>query len=220
MSKWSITIVATLLATIGSMSVMAQAHTSDKRAELEQSFQYSDASQCHTKSPDGKDINIVNQLVAAHHLPTIDGAQVMIALQEAVKRQCNMNERDKAGLTPLAAAVLFNDAEIVDFLLKHGAEIDAKIERAGSAVDGMNVSEFLDYILQREAQAKQPVDRSPIQALIARVKQKNSPLKTVDSSANDKSAEAKSSLLAKTDENHDANKEAAQTHQAEKNAHK
>lgn len=137
----------------------------NKRLEIERNFEYSDVYQCYTKSPEGQE-NIINQLVAAHSIPAIDKIKVRDALQIAIARNCDINELDRAGLTPLAAAVLFNDAEMVEFLLKHDANLHAQIQRPNSPVDKMTVPQFLTYLLERETQYELSVNRTQVYALI------------------------------------------------------
>lgn len=160
--------IAVALVATALMSAVAQQGDVDKRAALEQAFAYSDAAQCHTAGKDNQEDGIVGQLVAAHGLPGIDKQVVLAALEAAVARKCDMNERDyHAGLTPLQMAILFNDADMVQFLLEHGADVHAKAKNSGTEFDGMDAPAFLNYVLDKDAKHAKPADRSKVQALLA-----------------------------------------------------
>lgn len=145
-----------------------QAALEQARLQLMQNMTYVDEKKCHVAMDGVVEPNsVINLLVAAHSLPNMDKAVVMQALEEAVKRGCDVNERDRAGLPPLAAAVLFNDVTVVRFLLANHADVSQKIERKGSKIDGMDSQQFLNWLLENAAEKGDVRDRSMIQAVLA-----------------------------------------------------
>ena len=92
-----------------------------------------------------------------------------IAIGTAIANGCDLNEPDIAGLQPLNAAILFNDAEIVALLLEKGADPYQPIHKPGSQIDGVNSFDFLKKIEEKE-QARQ--GEKPNRAAVATALQK------------------------------------------------
>lgn len=156
-----------ILLGISLLTAISSASELDERLTLMQSIRYTDDKQCHYAIGEDEAGNIVNMLIAAHSQPGIDSETVLSALNEALKRGCSLNELDRAGLSPLAAAVLFNDADMVRFLLKHGADTSIKIHRPDSLVNGMNTFEFFDWLMINAAKKNDMRDRTEIQKILA-----------------------------------------------------
>ena len=140
-----------------------------QRIELMQSFEYSDEKQCYAVIMPGEEARpILNLLVSSYGLPDFDKAALQSALEAAVARGCDVNELGQAGLSPLHEAVLFNEPDLVRFLLAHGADIEQKIQRPDSAVHELNARQFLDKLLLLAAEGKGDMrDRSAVQAALA-----------------------------------------------------
>lgn len=151
------------------LSAYAETQAMDnKRLEMMQALQYTDEQQCYVKMGDETPRAIVHQLVASYGLPTIDNAMVMQALQAAIERGCSLQVLDENGLSPLHTAILFNQAEVVQFLLAHGADKHQRIERQGSPVDGLTANEFLDWILINSVEKGDLRDRSAVQTALTK----------------------------------------------------
>lgn len=146
-----------------------EAAEAQQRIELMQNFEYSDEKQCYAVIVPGEEANpILNLLVASYGLPDFDKAALQSALEAAVARGCDVNELGHSGLSPLHEAVLFNEPELVRFLLAHDADIEQKIQRPDSAVHELNARQFLDKLLLLAAEGKGDMrDRSAVQAALA-----------------------------------------------------
>ena len=118
-------------------------------------LEYSDAKECHFKTPDGgKPLPVIHALLASRGMNSNNQAQLLIALGTAIANGCDINEPDAAGLQPLNAAILFNDAEAVQMLLEKGADPYSPIHKADSPIDGMNSFQFLEKIQEKEKARK------------------------------------------------------------------
>lgn len=66
---------------------------------------------------------------------------------------------DTDGLTPLNSAILLNDPGLVEFLIRHGADMEAK-----DSANRLNARQYLDFLQRRDG----ATDRSQISALLDR----------------------------------------------------
>ena len=132
--------------------------------------EYSDAKECHIKiEGQDKTLPVIHALIASRGLPGSNAAELRIAIGTAIANGCDLNEPDIAGLQPLNAAILFNDAEIVALLLEKGADPYQPIHKPGSQIDGVNSFDFLKKIEEKE-QARQ--GEKPDRAAVATALQK------------------------------------------------
>ena len=143
-------------------------------------IEYSDAKECHIKTADkpmpvihaliasrgltaDKPMPVIHELIASRGLPDSNPDQLRIALGTAIANGCDLNEPDIAGLQPLNAAILFNDAEIVALLLEKGADPYQPIHKPGSQIDGVNSFDFLKKIEEKEkARQGEKPDRAAV----------------------------------------------------------
>ena len=132
--------------------------------------EYSDAKECHIKiEGQDKTLPVIHALIASRGLPGSNAAELRIAIGTAIANGCDLNEPDIAGLQPLNAAILFNDAEIVALLLEKGADPYQPIHKPGSQIDGVNSFDFLKKIEEKE-KARQ--GEKPNRAAVATALQK------------------------------------------------
>jgi len=126
--------------------------------------QYSDEKECHIKiEGQDKTLPVIHALIASRGLPGSNAAELRIAIGTAIANGCDLNEPDIAGLQPLNAAILFNDAEIVALLLEKGADPYQPIHKPGSQIDGVNSFDFLKKIEEKEQARKgDKPDRSAV----------------------------------------------------------
>lgn len=64
-----------------------------------------------------------------HHLK-LPNQSIIAVMQTAINEGCNINEPNAAGLSPLNAAIVLNHSELVNLLLKNGANPRIKIVSA------------------------------------------------------------------------------------------
>mgnify|MGYP003582762288 CR=1 FL=1 len=132
----------------------------------EVTIRYSDPARCRVQMSNTAPYSMpwIHFLVSEHSYSLFGFSQQQLKneLIQALQRGCSIEERDLAGLTPLQAAIMFNDAEMADLLLKHGADPYALIDRGGkpSKAHGKNSFEFFELLEQAEAgQARKPSDK-------------------------------------------------------------
>ena len=127
-------------------------------------MEYSDAKECHIKiEGQDKTLPVIHALIASRGLPGSNAAELRIAIGTAIANGCDLNEPDIAGLQPLNAAILFNDAEIVALLLEKGADPYQPIHKPGSQIDGVNSFDFLKKIEEKEkARQGEKPDRAAV----------------------------------------------------------
>lgn len=68
------------------------------------------------------------------------------------------------GYTPIHSAILSADAEVVQYLVERGADLEAVIHNPGKANDGMNSFEFSKLLAARRPQDFQAIDAILISA--------------------------------------------------------
>ena len=133
-----------------------------KPADAIEGVEYSADKECHIKT-NAQPMPVIHALIAARGLPGANADELRIALGTAIANGCDLNEPDRAGLQPLNAAILFNDAEIVALLLEKGADPYQSIHKPGSQIDGANSFDFLQKIEEKEKARKgEHPDRSAV----------------------------------------------------------
>ncbi len=90
---------------------------------------------------------VINFLVAAYGGESVSNARIEAYIAQFTKQGCSINEYGLAGMTPLHAAVLFAEPEVVKILLKNNADMTLKIRREGKRVDGMQPLKFAKFLL-------------------------------------------------------------------------
>ena len=82
---------------------------------------------------------------------------------------CDVNQRGIGGHTAMHEAILYNEPDVVRFLLAHGADSSVTIEARGDASEspryfsGMNSLQFTEELQEKSARAE---DRGEILALL------------------------------------------------------
>lgn len=132
----------------------------------EVTIRYSDPARCHVQMSNTAPFSgsWVHFLVVEHSYSLFGFSQQEVEkeLIQALQRGCSTEEHDLTGLTPLQAAIMFNDAEMAEILLKHGADPYALLDRGGksSKAHGKNSFEFFELLEQAEAsQLRKPSDK-------------------------------------------------------------
>lgn len=158
-----------LLKSLLLLSVAAHAQTNetpDQSALAEMmNLEYADEARCTIKDNDGVVLAVVPLLVSAHTLEGSDQAMVIKALDESLKvRKCDIHAPDRAGLSALNGAILFNDATMVRYLLEQGADPKRLIEREKSPIHGKNSFEFLVFLQTIDKEKKH--DRQAVEQVL------------------------------------------------------
>jgi len=88
----------------------------------------------------------ISFLVAAYGGDNVDNSRVEAYIIRLIKQGCSVDVLDEEGMTPLHSAVLFNQPDLVKFLLENGADMRKKISRPGKRVDGMQPLKFAKFL--------------------------------------------------------------------------
>lgn len=102
-----------------------------------------------------------------YHEPGFPRDRALQIIDVALAAGCSIEEPDEVGSTPLAAAILYNEPELVRFLLERGADPYLKLSSPKPYLDGRDAFEIVDFLM-----SKQPSqDRSAIQQVMSRYRQ-------------------------------------------------
>ena len=89
---------------------------------------------------------VLSFLAAAYGSENADNEKIEAYIARFIKQGCSVNAFDKEGMTPLHLAVLYNQPELVKFLLENNAEQRKKIIRPGGIVNGMQPLKFARFL--------------------------------------------------------------------------
>jgi hypothetical protein len=90
------------------------------------------------------------------------GAFALELIDKAIAAGCEIDEPDQMGLSPLNAAILYNEPVLVERLLRAGANPDDRIVSSSKTIDGLNSSELLALL---ESRSTKP-DREAVRRLL------------------------------------------------------
>ncbi len=91
---------------------------------------------------------VINFLVAAYGGKRVSNERIETYIARFTQQGCSINEYGLAGMTPLHAAVLFAQPELVKILLNNNADMTMKIQRKDKRVDGMDPLKFAKFLLK------------------------------------------------------------------------
>jgi len=111
---------------------------------------------------DGTEIPTILFAVNIYNQEGADNSAIVAAIERAVANGCRLDDTDEQGLTPLNAAILFNEPFLVGLLLEKGANPDGRIIRPGKSTDGMNSYEFIEMLSEKD----RGEDRAPLRRLL------------------------------------------------------
>ncbi len=112
----------------------------------------SDSTGCYLSN--GKEIvgPTIGLMVAAYNdsQTILKNDQIKKIILGAIESGCDINEPDRMGLSPLNAAILFNQAEMVTILLSKGANPKNKIVSPKPNLNGLNSYQFVDFLISKK----------------------------------------------------------------------
>ena len=117
-------------------------------------LQYADEHRCFIIS--GDEVRpVLPLLVSTDDLPGVEHELVIVALDDALARGCDIHQPDLIGLSPLNTAILQGSTALVQYLLEHGADPDRIIDSSQSELDGRNSIEFIELLRERNPQREE-----------------------------------------------------------------
>jgi ankyrin repeat protein len=103
----------------------------------------------------GPAVPVASFLTAAYTEPNSGRLFLRSLFDKAIKQGCEIDAYSSiSGLTSLHEAILFNDLNLVDFLMNKGANPYQKIKRPGTAFDGKNGVEMIGILEKITPQVK------------------------------------------------------------------
>lgn len=84
--------------------------------------------------------------------------RLMTLLKHFVERRGFSIDEPWEGLAPIHSAILFADAEVVQYLVEQGADLQAVIHNPGRKNDGMNSFEFAQLLVAKQPQRYRAIE--------------------------------------------------------------
>jgi hypothetical protein len=89
---------------------------------------------------------------------------VLKVIDTAISAGCNIDEPDELGLSPLNAAILYNEPVLVERFLRAGADPYRKIVSSRTSIDGLDAFDFLRLVMTKAPSQ----DRTALLAILDR----------------------------------------------------
>lgn len=112
----------------------------------------------------------LNLTLRAYGMQGFDKSRVLATAEKLIELGCDTDQRNLNGYTAMHEAILYNEADVVRFLLKHGADPAVTIQTGDNEpsesrrfFSGMNAMQFTEELQRKSAHA---VDRSGIVKLL------------------------------------------------------
>jgi len=93
-----------------------------------------------------------------------DKAAVLKIIDTAINAGCDIDEPDELGLSPLSAAILYNEPALVERFLQAGADPYRRIASTKASIDGLDAFEFLQMLMTKVPGQ----DRTALRAILDR----------------------------------------------------
>lgn len=119
--------------------------SADISREIMPGLQLTDDTGCYVSDGDSVTPTIV-LMTGAYNRPALDNGQVLGIINTAIAAGCRIDETDEMGMSPLNAAILYNEPELVALFLQNGADPYLKISSAKPSIDQLNSFEFLELL--------------------------------------------------------------------------
>lgn len=119
--------------------------SADTSREIMPGLQLTDDTGCYVSDGEFVTPTIV-LMTGAYNRPALDNGQVLGIINTAIAAGCRIDETDEMGMSPLNAAILYNEPELVALFLQNGADPYLKISSAKPSIDQLNSFEFLELL--------------------------------------------------------------------------
>lgn len=155
---WGGVVMLVLVAALFSLIVASNLYASE--ASLKSiGLETTDASGCYLT--DGNEsFPTIGAMVAAFGTPGLRSEVVLEIISIAAKSGCNIHTPDSAGLSPLNAAILFNEPDLVSLLLGYGADPYRKITSSKESLNGLDSFAFIELLIKKKQ------DRTEIKSIL------------------------------------------------------
>lgn len=118
------------------------------QSEKQLGLKITDASGCYMT--EGSFIEpTISLMTAAYGDPSYGKDHALKNIRVAISAGCKIDEPDRMGLSPLNAAILFNEPTLVALYLSHGADPLKRISSKKKWVNNLNSFEFLEILSKK-----------------------------------------------------------------------
>ncbi|MCQ4298116.1 hypothetical protein NAU58_21290 [Pseudomonas stutzeri] len=100
---------------------------------------------------DGKDFEAptIVLMAGAYDKLSKDKVVVLEVIDTAINAGCDIDEPDELGLSPLNAAILYNEPALVERFLQAGADPYREIASSKASIDGLDAFDFLQMLMTK-----------------------------------------------------------------------
>ena len=110
-----------------------------------------DSSGCYVTDGKGMVAPTITVMVEAYGKhPRLSNDRILSVIQVASNAGCDMHVTDNVGLTPLNAAILFNEPELVSFLISKGSDPKKIIRSPKQYLNGLNSYQLLELLINKD----------------------------------------------------------------------
>jgi hypothetical protein len=102
-----------------------------------------------------------------YHDAWIPRHRVLTVIDMALASGCSIEEPDEVGSTPLVAAILYNEPELVKYLLDNGADPFRSLISVKPYLNGRNAFQILEYLMENQTSQDRTQIASWLNAYVA-----------------------------------------------------
>ncbi|MAL02677.1 MAG: hypothetical protein CL625_00145 [Arenimonas sp.] len=123
-----------------------------------------DKNPCRLTDGRGFEAPTIVLMAGAYDKLSKDKVVVLEVIDAAINAGCDIDEPDELGLSPLNAAILYNEPALVERFLRAGADPYRKIVSSRTSIDGLDAFEFLHMLMTKVPSQ----DRTALRAVLDR----------------------------------------------------
>lgn len=108
-----------------------------------------DKNPCSLTDGRGFEAPTIVLMAGAYDKLSKDKVAVLKIIETAINAGCAIDEPDELGLSPLNAAILYNEPALVERFLQAGADPYRTIVSSRASIDGLDAFEFLQMLMNK-----------------------------------------------------------------------
>ncbi len=108
-----------------------------------------DKNPCRLTDGRGFEAPTIVLMTGAYDKLSKDKIALLKVIDTAINAGCDIDEPDELGLSPLNAAILYNEPALVERFLQAGADPYRRIVSSRASIDGLDAFEFLHRLMTK-----------------------------------------------------------------------
>lgn len=144
----------------------ADSESAGTSREIMPGLQLTDETGCYVSDGEFVTPTIV-LMTGAYNRLALDNDEVLDIINTAIAAGCRIDKADEMGMSPLNAAILYNEPDLVALFLRNGADPYLKISSAKPSIDQLNSFEFLELL----SKSMPAIDRKTVRRELHRYKE-------------------------------------------------